>query len=99
MKEKIVNVLSTCPKLISPFDIGLANIDLISRTEAIDCLRLHMEALDERAKFLERQIAESMGRTDPYRVTFLFEMPLAQLEAERECVERLVAKLEQGVKV
>jgi hypothetical protein len=32
-------------------------------------------------------------------VTFLFEMPLAQLEAERECVERLVAKLEQGEKV
>ena len=99
MKDKIIFVLSSCPKLISPFDIGLANINLLSRREAIDCLHQHKESLDERAKFLERRIAESMGRVDPYRVTFLFELPLAQLEAERECMERLLAKMEQGEKV
>jgi DNA-binding PadR family transcriptional regulator len=99
MKEKVVSVLSTCPKLVSPFDIGMANIDLLSREEAIECLHRHVESLDGRARFLEQGIAESMGRDDPYHVTFLFELPLVQLEAERECIERLIARMEKGVRM
>ena len=99
MKEKVASVLSGCPKLVSPFDLGLANLDLLGPEEAIACLNKHIESLDERARFLERGIAESMGRTDPYRVTLLFELPLVQLEAERGCIERLIKRMEQGEKV
>jgi DNA-binding PadR family transcriptional regulator len=99
MKDKIVSVLSSCPKLISPFDLGLANIGLISQEEAVESLQKHMGSLDERARFLEKGIAESMGRNDPYRVTLLFELPLAQLEAERECIGKLITRMEQGEKV
>ena len=99
MREKVVNVLSSCPKIISPFDLGMANIDLLSHEETISCLRKHIDSLDERARFLEKGIAESMGRTDPYRVTFLFELPLVRLEAERECVEKLIAIMERGERV
>jgi DNA-binding PadR family transcriptional regulator len=99
MREKVANVLSNCPKLISPFDLGMANIDLLSHDEAISCLRKHIDSLDERARFLEKGIAESMGRGDPYRVTFLFELPLVQLEAERDCVEKLIAMMERGERV
>jgi DNA-binding PadR family transcriptional regulator len=96
MKEKIVDVLSRCPKLVSPFDLGLANMDMLTREEAVECLTKHVEALNERARFLERAIAESMGRGDPYRVTLLFELPLVHLEAERECIDRLIVRLEEG---
>jgi DNA-binding PadR family transcriptional regulator len=96
MKEKVVTVLSHCPKLISPFDLGLANIDLLSQEEAVGCLRDHVASLNERARFLERGIAESMGRSDPYRVTILFELPLVQLEAERDLIEKLIDRMEQG---
>lgn len=96
MREKVVSVLSSCPKLISPFDLGLANIGLLGQEEAVECLQKHIGSLDERAKFLERGIAESIGRGDPYRVTLLFELPLVQLEAERECIKDLVKRIEQG---
>ncbi len=96
MKEKITTVLSSCPKLIAPFDLGLANINMLSRESAIECLHDHVKSLDERARFLERKIAESMGRGDPYRVTLMFELPLVQLEAERECIEKLTARMEKG---
>jgi DNA-binding PadR family transcriptional regulator len=96
MREKIVSVLSSCPKLISPFDLGLANIGLLSPEEAVECLQKHIGSLDERALFLERGIAESLGRSDPYQVTLLFELPLVQLEAERECIRNLIKRLEQG---
>ena len=99
MKEKIMNVLSSCPKLVSPFDLGLANINLISQEEAIECLRKHMDSLNERARFLERSIAESMGKSDPYRITLLFELPLVHLEAERDCIERFMVRMERGERV
>jgi DNA-binding PadR family transcriptional regulator len=99
MREKIVSVLSSCPKLISPFDLGLANIGLLSQEEAVECLKKHNASLDERALFLERSIAESRGRGDPYRVTLLFELPLVQLEAERECITGLINRLEKGESV
>ena len=41
MKEKVTMVLSNCPKLISPFDLGIANIHLLDREEAMACLRKH----------------------------------------------------------
>jgi DNA-binding PadR family transcriptional regulator len=99
MKEKVIDVLSGCPKLISPFDLGMANIDALTPDEAIGCLSSHIDALDERARFLERGIAESMGRGDPYHVTVLFEIPLVQLEAERELIERMIIRLERGERV
>lgn len=99
MKDKIVSVLSVSPKLISPFDIGIANIDLLTQTEAIGCLRSHLVSLNERSRFLQGKIAQSMGRGDPYRVTLLFELPLVQLEAERECIEKLISRMERGEKV
>ena len=99
MKDKVVDALSSCPKLVSPFDLGIANLDLLSGEEAISCLQRHIENLNERARFLENGIAESMGRGDPYRVTFLFELPLVQLEAERECVEKIMARMANGENV
>jgi DNA-binding PadR family transcriptional regulator len=96
MREKIVNVLSNCPKLISPFDLGLANLDLLTGPEAIECLREHMESLEKRTEFLNRSIAESRSRNDRYRITLMFELPLAQLKAERECIERLIDRMEHG---
>jgi DNA-binding PadR family transcriptional regulator len=99
MREKIADVLSGCPKLVSPFDLGLANINMLTEAEAIVCLQNHMESLNGRARFLERGIAESMGRGDPYHVTLLFELPLVQLEAERECIEKLIVRMERGEKV
>ena len=99
MREKIACVLSSCPKLISPFDMGLANINMLTQQEAIRCLHDHVKSLDDRARFLERGIAESMGRGDPYRVTLLFELPLVQLEAERQCIDKLIIRMEQGEKV
>jgi DNA-binding PadR family transcriptional regulator len=99
MKHKIVSVLSGCPKQVSPFDIGLANINLLSRPEAVDCLHKHIESLDERAQFLEHHIAETKGRADPYRITMLFELPLVQLESERECIKKFIARIEQGERV
>jgi DNA-binding PadR family transcriptional regulator len=99
MQEKVRTVLSTCPKLVSPFDLGIANIGLLGRDEAMACLQRHVESLDQRARSLEKGIAESMGRDDPYRVTFLFELPLVQLEAERECVEKLIARMARSERV
>jgi DNA-binding PadR family transcriptional regulator len=96
MKEKVASVLSDCPKIISPFDLGLANIILLSRDEATKCLHKHIASLDERARFLENGIAVSMGRGDPYRITMLFELPLVQLEAERECIEKMIKRMERG---
>jgi DNA-binding PadR family transcriptional regulator len=96
MKEKIAAVLSSCPKLISPVDLGLANINLLDREEGVECLRKHIASLDQRARFLEGNIAASAGRNDPYRVTFLFELPLAQLVAERECIGKMIKRMEKG---
>jgi DNA-binding PadR family transcriptional regulator len=96
MREKVASALSGSPKLISSFDLGLANITLLSRDEAAECLHKHIASLDERARFLENGIAESMGRGDPYRITMLFELPLVQLEAERECIEKMIIRIDRG---
>lgn len=86
MQEKVKVTLSENQKLISPFDLGIANIKVISPEEAMESLEMYLESLKERMDFLEKSVKMHQELKSPYFVIALFDRPLKQLKCEKEWV-------------
>lgn len=95
MEEKVKTVLSYAEKQISPFDLGIANIKIISPEESINCLKSYVESLDERISFLEESIKMHDKIGSPYFVVALFERPLVHLKNEKEWIKTFIEKIKK----
>ncbi|MGC9516435.1 MAG: PadR family transcriptional regulator [Methanomicrobiales archaeon] len=95
MEEKIKNVLSVNKKQISPFDLGMANIDIIDPEAALKCLENYLKSTDERIESLEKLIAWHENEKSPFNVIALFSRPLALLKAEKIWVNELIGTIKK----
>lgn len=99
MQEKIQEVLSENKKQIYSFDLGMANIEMLEKGTAINCLNNYLKSTEERIKFLEESIAMQKDIGAPYNVIALFSRPLAILKAEKLWVENFILEVENQKKI
>lgn len=95
MQEKVKELLSDNAKLITPFDLGIANIDVLSPQETIKSLKKYLKSTEERIEFLEHSIKMHENLNSPYNVVALFSRPLAHLNAEKQWVTDFIRKIEE----
>ncbi len=93
MQEKVRELLSENTKLISPFDLGIAYIDILNPEETIEAIKLYLESTNERIKFLENSIKMHESLNSPYNVIALFNRPLTLLKAEKRWIEEFIEKI------
>ncbi|MCK9150541.1 PadR family transcriptional regulator [Methanobacterium alcaliphilum] len=95
MEEKVKTVLSVAEKQIHPFDLGIANLKIISPEESIRCLKSYVKSVNKRISFLEESIATHNKLKSPYFVVALFERPLVHLKNEKQWVLDLIEKIKK----
>jgi len=95
IKEKIKALLSKNQKLISPFDLGIAYLDLLKSEEILECLNLYLKSTDERLSFLQDSIRRMKESGAPNRVIALFDRPLAHMKTEKLWVEGFMKKIQE----
>ncbi|MGF7119470.1 PadR family transcriptional regulator [Methanobacterium oryzae] len=96
MQEKVKELLSENNKLVSPFDLGIAYIDILNSEETIKSIELYLKSTNKRIEFLENSIKMHENLNSPYNVIALFSRPLALLKAEKEWLIEFIEKIEVG---
>lgn len=94
MQVKVRELLSENNKLISPFDLGIAYIDILNSEETIKSIELYLKSTNKRIEFLENSIKMHENLNSPYNVIALFTRPLALLKAEKEWLIEFIEKIE-----
>lgn len=84
LKSGVLEALSTPGHCYPPIQLGLANLPVLSRAEALEALREYRERLEERQADLEAEWESQ--RPLPYFVDAMFEYSLRMVEAELEWV-------------
>ncbi|MFQ6015246.1 MAG: PadR family transcriptional regulator [Anaerolineae bacterium] len=92
LKSQVARLLSAPKRPISEFDLGVANLPVLSKTEVIEHLRAYLSILEERISFLEKA-AQEMAQA-PFFVLGLFTRPLAHSRIERDWVRGFVEEIE-----
>jgi len=95
LKKAVLVALETSTRMKSNFDLGLANIWLLSKEEALEALNKYLQGIDDRNK----QMNESWNKLGekeriPFLVNALFEHAEVMMKAERNFVQKLIAKIE-----
>lgn len=93
IQKKVKELLSENTKLISPFDIGIAYIDILNSEEAIKSIKLYLKSTNERMEFLENSIKMHESLNSPYNVIALFSRPLVLLKAEKKWLIEFIEKI------
>jgi len=73
--------------------LGIANLPLVSRAEAVTALKQYLEALDERRE--EMVESWNMEQRLPFHVEKLFLYSDTLIQAERDWIENLITELEE----
>ncbi len=94
--EKIKKLISEKSRVIYPFDLGIANINFLSREEKISSLELYLKSLEERIGFLDNSIKVQEKNNVPYNFIAIFSRSSALLKAEREWVKEFIKKIEEN---
>ena len=90
MQVAVGDFLSTPRPLYPPLHLGLANLNAISPTDALNSLTLYRDKLEERMEQLENQ-RNTNGAENP-NVDALYDHHLHLLRAEREWIEGFIEK-------
>jgi DNA-binding PadR family transcriptional regulator len=93
MQEKSRELLTVNTKLISPIDIAIANLDIITPKKAVEYLKKYRSSTEERIKFLENSIELHEKINSPINVVALFTRPHAMLKAEKIWVNEFIDKI------
>lgn len=95
LQNKVKSVLSENKKVISPFDLGIANIKTINPKEALESLKSYLKSMEERIFFLENSLKIHNELKSPYFVVALFDRPLKQIKCEKEWVINFMKIMEE----
>lgn len=95
LHKATVEALSTPTPFYSAFWLGLSNLPLVSREEAIEALESYQRDLLSRGEEI-RQSWESAPTRLPYHVDALFDLSMTLLAAELGWITAFIRKLEQG---
>jgi len=94
MEETVRLFLSHYTKMITPFNLGIANAALLSREEIIVCLDERLRMIDETILHVESMRETRIAEARPYYVIALFDRSRAHLKTERDWVAGFIADLQ-----
>jgi DNA-binding PadR family transcriptional regulator len=99
MQDKSRELLSENIKLISPFDTGVAYLDILTPIKSIEYLNNYLDSTEKRISFLENSVEMHQKINSPFNVVALFTRPLVMLKAEKtwinEFIEEIKAHMDQ----
>jgi DNA-binding PadR family transcriptional regulator len=98
MKEKVRSLLSTNPRIASPFDLGIVHLPLLSGEETIACLKERTKALDNAIEHIKAHHTRHVKSKKPYYVRAISDRVLAHLCTEKNWVERFIEEVEGHVR-
>ena len=98
MKEKVISLLSHNQRIVSPFDLGVAHLPLLSTTETIACLNERIKALDKAIEHIRAHRIQHEKNKKPYFLLALSDRALAHLCAEKSWVEKFIMEVNQHVR-
>jgi DNA-binding PadR family transcriptional regulator len=90
LKSKIKEILSKKTKSINSFDLGLANINVLSKDEIIKCLENYLSSIDERINSLEFYLEQQEKNNIPYNFIAIYSRALARLKADKKWVKEFM---------
>jgi len=97
MKEKVRCLLSTNPRIASPFDLGIVHLPLLTKEENIACLKERVRALDRAIEHIRTHHARHIQAGKPYFVCATSDRVLAHLCTEKGWVEQFIQEVDQHV--
>jgi DNA-binding PadR family transcriptional regulator len=95
MRAKVSSLLSQNQRIVSPFDLGVAHLQLLSTSETIACLNERIKALDIAIEHIKTHRIQHEKTKNPYFLLALSDRALAHLCAERSWVEKFIAEVNQ----
>lgn len=93
-RDKIKDLMSNREQIKYSFDMGLANIHLLSQKEIIQCLGDNLNSLDERINFMDEMIKFQEENDIPYNFIAIFSRSSALLKAERKWLQEFIKKIQ-----
>jgi DNA-binding PadR family transcriptional regulator len=93
-QKAALQALSDPIRPTSHFQLGLANLPLITKSLALKALDHYQTALFEREKIILSK-KESYGKAIPNHVNAMFELSLAQIQIEREWLQDFIQKYQK----
>jgi DNA-binding PadR family transcriptional regulator len=78
----------------SQFQLGLANLPMVSKELALKALKHYQTVLFEREKMIIVK-KEGYGKLIPYHVNGMFELSIAQIHVEREWLQDFIQKYQE----
>ena len=97
MKEKVRCLLSTNPRISSPFDLGIVHLPLLTKEENIACLKERVRALDRAIEHIRTHHDRHIQSGKPYFVSAISDRVLAHLCTEKGWVEQFIKEVDQHV--
>jgi len=96
LKQAVSEVLANPTREQSSFDIGLANITLLTKTEAIAALKSYLGIIRERRKEMHKDWLAARGKGQlPFFIEALFEHGEVRTLTEMNFIEDLKRKIEK----
>jgi DNA-binding PadR family transcriptional regulator len=98
MKEKVRSLLSTNPRIASPFDLGIIHLPLLPGEETIACLQERVRALGSAIDHIKAHHTRLEKMKKPYFVLAISDRVLAHLYTEKSWVEEFIEEVDQHVR-
>lgn len=89
-KKEIKSLLSQKGKITYPFDLGLANINVLDHDEIIQSLELYLNSIEERIQSLEYSIKIQEENNIPYNFIAIYSRSVLILKAEKMWVKEFM---------
>ena len=93
LKIKIKSFLSGKSKIIHPFDLGLANMHVLSSEEIMESLELYLKSIEERIQLLECSIQLQEKNKIPDNFIAIYTRSVSTMKAEKRWIEEFMKKI------
>ncbi len=94
LKSSIMEILSHPKRRFSDVDLGMSNLMILTREEALDCFKSYLDHLMGEESEL-KGFWQTLGGEDlPFYMTALFTRPLMHRQVEIEWVKEFIDKIE-----
>jgi DNA-binding PadR family transcriptional regulator len=90
LKEKIKDILEGKGKVVYPFDLGIANICVLSHDELIQSLDLYLNSIETRIQSLEYTMKIQKENNIPYNFIAIYSRSIQLLKAEKEWLKDFI---------
>jgi len=93
LKKRIQSFLSGESRIIHPFDLGLANMHVLSSEEIMESLELYLKSIEERIQLLECSIQFQEKNKIPDNFIAIYTRSVSTMKAEKKWIEEFMKKI------